>query len=199
MQGVKLFFGVCFGVLVFWGCDDQKVELSDGNKTNTQALQEAESMDKVSYAGLENVFLDTKTLAANHKPMVFIFGKNNCVYCDKLKDDIKANLELQNILRDNFASYYINIDYSKIHNLLFDDTEPREIDTLNLAREYNIRPTPTLIFLDSTGKVFFMYPGYLTPSKFQALLQSAQNYSTIDSDDVQNIASNLSAVIDSTR
>ena len=176
MQGIKVFFSVCFGVLVFWGCDDQKVELSDGNKTNTQALQEAESMDKVSYAGLENVFLDTKTLAANHKPMIFIFGKNNCVYCD-----------------------YINIDYSKIHNLLFDDAEPRKIDTLNLAREYNIRPTPTLIFLDSTGKVFFMYPGYLTPSKFQALLQSAQNYSTIDSDDVQNIANKLSAVIDSTR
>ena len=121
------------------------------------------------------------------------------MYCDKLKDDIKANLELQNILRDNFASYYINIDYSKIHNLLFDDAEPRKIDTLNLAREYNIRPTPTLIFLDSTGKVFFMYPGYLTPSKFQALLQSTQNYSIIDSDDVQNIANKLSAVIDSTR
>lgn len=187
--------GVIVG-LIFIGCEDGKVELSSGNKIDTQTLKEAESMDKVSYAGLESVFLDTKTIASNGKPMLLIFGKNNCTYCDKLKDDIKADAQLQDLLTNHFATYYINIDYSKIHHITFDTTkDPIQIATSDLAREYGVRPTPTLIFLDSTGRAFFLYPGYITPAKFQALLQHTRELKNVDSKDIESLANELSALI----
>jgi len=187
------------GLLILTGCEEGKVELSSGNKTDTHTLKQTESMDQASYAGLESVFLDTKTIASNGKPMLFIFGKNNCTYCDKLKDDIKANPELQNLLTNNFATYYINIDYTKIHHISFEsDKKPIEIDTANLAREYGVRPTPTLIFLDSRGKAFFLYPGYITPAKLQALLHRTQELKTIDPSMVESLSNELSALIDST-
>ena len=187
--------GVIVG-LIFIGCEDGKVELSSGNKIDTQTLKEAESMDKVSYAGLESVFLDTKTIASNGKPMLLIFGKNNCTYCDKLKDDIKADAQLQDLLTNHFATYYINIDYSKIHHITFDTTkDPIQIATSDLAREYRVRPTPTLIFLDSTGRAFFLYPGYITPAKFQALLQHTREQKNVDSKDIESLTNKLSALI----
>lgn len=183
------------------GCEEHKVELSSGNNTSTQTLQEIESMDKASYAGLESVFLDTKTITSRGKPMLFIFGKNNCAYCDKLKDDIKSDQSLQDTLTNDFATYYINIDYSKIHHIYYLPTQakdPIQIDTSDLAREYGVRPTPTLIFLDSTGRAFFLYPGYITPPKFRALLHRVRELKVIDSSALESLSSELSALIDST-
>lgn len=194
----NLSIGAILGLLILTGCEEGKVELSSGNKTSSQALKEAESMDKASYAGLESVFLDTKTISSSGKPMLFIFGKNNCTYCDKIKDDIKADAQLQDLLKSHFATYYINIDYSKIHHISFEsDKKPIEMDTTSLAREYGVRPTPTLIFLDSTGRAFFLYPGYLTPAKFQALLERTRELKIVDSQQIESLAKELSALIDS--
>ena len=142
--------------ILFNACEDS-LNLSSGNDIDENTLRNIESMDKASYAGLENVFLDSKTIDTNGKTMLLIFGKNNCPYCDKLKDDIKASAPLQEILTKDFSAYYINIDYSKLHHLtqFLGRSEPTQMTTLEIAKVYKIRPTPTLVFFDSMGIPFF--------------------------------------------
>ena len=78
-----------FYFLAFYGCEDShKVELSSGKEIGLEQIKEMESLDKISYVGLENVFSDTKIISPNGKPLLLIFAKNNCIYCDKFKDNL---------------------------------------------------------------------------------------------------------------
>lgn len=69
--------------------------------------------------------------------MLIIFNANNCVYCDKLKHEIQNDKEVQNILKNTYNSYYINISYHKIHNY-----NNKKTSTEELSREFNIDATP---------------------------------------------------------
>lgn len=152
------------------GCNssDNDIQLSQGDNLTQEHIQGAESLDKASYAGLEDVFLDTKQIKSfDGKLPLLIFGRNNCTYCEKLKDDIKDNPKLKQILQDHFSSFYINMSYTKTHEVSLGKTS----STLNTDRLANmfftspIRPTPTLIFLNQNAEVLYRLPGYIPSDK----------------------------------
>lgn len=160
------------GVFLLAGCKSDEIKedsFSSGSKISSEHLAQAQSLDKASYQGLEHIFGDTANISSDGKPVILIFGKNGCQWCDKLKDEIKQNLQTQEMLIQNFKSYYINLSYSKIHNLNYNG-KLGKIETIELARQYQIRPTPTSVFLDSDGKPIFSYPGYFTQPQMQAIL-----------------------------
>lgn len=164
-------------VFLFLGCSDEnEVKISQGN--NNTAIEQAESLDRQSYAGLEDVFLDTKNISTQEdKVTLLIFGKNNCVYCDKIKDDIKANSEIKTLLQSHFIPYYVNVSYTKIHNLSFVDSK-KELSTPALMESYvksPMRPTPTLIFLNPKGESIFELPGYMNADSILKILQYMQS------------------------
>lgn len=177
-------FGICAGIcsgIIFLGCNDEgEVKVSQGSNTQKSQIEQAESLDKASYAGLEDVFLDTKNIFADkNKVTLLVFGKNNCVYCDKLKDDIKDNATLKNMLQSQFVPYYINTSYSKVHNLTFGDSKT-SLNTAALTESYvksPMRPTPTLVFLDFQGKKIYELPGYIPSSQLLILLEYMQSHS----------------------
>lgn len=159
--------------------EEQSVRISSGEKDNEQILKQAENIDKASYAGLEDVFLDTKNLHINkdNKITLFIFAKNNCIYCDKLKDDILSSDALKNMLKDNFMPYYINTSYTKKHILYKhkgDSQDVQNLNTRNLMESYvksPMRPTPTLVFLDYSGNNIYELPGYLPKDSMLEILE----------------------------
>lgn len=169
----KPIFALCFGAfLLFAGCKDDKID-KDTFAMQTNVSQEefakAQNLDKASYAGLENIFSDTANISSDGKFVILIFGKNNCQWCDHLKDDIKADKNTQEMLKKDFKSYYINLSYSKIHHIDL-AIQKGETDSANLAAQYQIRPTPTIVFLDKNGKPIVIYPGYLPQDKFRVFL-----------------------------
>ena len=183
-------------VFTLLGCnDDNEVKISQGN--NAAAIDHAESLDKQSYAGLEDVFLDTKNISTQEdKVTLLIFGKNNCVYCDKIKDDIKANSEIKSLLQDHFIPYYVNVSYTKIHNLNFIDSK-KELSSTALMESYvksPMRPTPTLIFLNPKGEVIFELPGYMKPDSILKILQYMQSKQWQDKDQTQ-VASEINKIL----
>lgn len=161
--------------LLLCGCSqEEEVKLSSDSKDKTHLITRAENIDKSSYAGLEDVFLDTKHLYTqkDNKLTLFIFGKNNCPYCDKLKDDIKANSTLKSMLQEHFLPYYINVSYNKKHILSIGENT-QEANTPELMELYvksPMRPTPSLIFINAQGKSIYELPGYLPPEAMQKLL-----------------------------
>lgn len=193
------FYMLCGFICVFalfLGCnDDNEVKISQGN--NNAAIEHAESLDKQSYAGLEDTFLDTKNITTQEdKVTLLIFGKNNCVYCDKIKDDIKANSEIKSLLQSHFIPYYINVSYTKIHNLNFIDSK-KELSTNALMESYvksPMRPTPTLIFLNPKGESIFELPGYMNADAIVHILHYMQSKQWQDKSQAQ-VANEINTIL----
>lgn len=172
------------------GC--KNTQSIDQNAFSTQsnisqsAIAESQSLDKASYLGLEHVFGDTASIQSDGKFVLLVFGKNNCQWCDLLKEDIKANYNIQEAILKNFKAYYINLSYSKIHRLNFDGNESQK-ETAQLGNLYNIRPTPTSVFLDSQGNPAFVLPGYLSPKQMELILDFVATRDYTDPDKKQKL------------
>lgn len=160
-------------LLFFAGCKNNQINqdvFSSQSNISQAAIKESQNLDQTSYAGLEHIFGDTTNITSDQKFVLLVFGKNNCTWCDRLKEDIKANDAIQKTLLKDFKPYYINLSYSKLHNLDFNGKKSQK-QTSQLSATYNIRPTPTIVFLDSQGEAIFIWPGYLSPEQFQNVLK----------------------------
>lgn len=167
---------LCLGL--FFGCKDQGIDsqsFSSGNEVSLETQKLSQEMDKNSYQGLEDIFKDTSLIETSDKYLLMIFGKNNCKYCDKLKDEMKHSDRIKEYIRQNFSAYYINISYDKKHHItLIDKKETRQADvtTSQLADGiYKVFSTPTIIFGDKDGKTIFEIPGYIPEERFYKTLE----------------------------
>ncbi|MFC3848091.1 SoxW family protein [Helicobacter baculiformis] len=162
----------CFGV-----ADDDAINedmISSGSASSPQAIEKANNLDKQSYMGLEDVFLDTKTIAPNGKYMLLVFGKNGCSYCELLKQDIKKHNTLKDFIKANYSAYYINISYSKMHNFRVGGAHKNKefkLPTFELASIYDVSSTPTIVFANPDGKTIYELPGYMPYKQFLAVLE----------------------------
>lgn len=142
--------------------------------TDESVIPAASDLDKKSYEGLEDVFSNTDTIETKGKYMLLVFGANGCGYCENLKNDIKHNEVLRTYLKDNFSAYYINISYNKAHTFIIgEDKETKNyiIPTHKITEMYRIGPTPTLVLSAKDGRTITIYPSYLPPKQFMALLK----------------------------
>ncbi|RAX54687.1 hypothetical protein CCY99_02685 [Helicobacter sp. 16-1353] len=178
--------------LFFIACSDDKIDsslISSGAIMDEEAREIEQNLDKASYAELADLFLDTKDVAFD-KDVLIVFGKNNCKYCDMLKDTIKNDANLKQIIKDNFNPYYINTSYTKTHNIDF-GSKTSHIKTNDFASIFGINSTPAIIFLSKDGNVKYMYPGF-TPQLKDLIINVTQkdssmgNYVEIDKK-IQNL------------
>ena len=89
---------------------------------------------------------DAKT---QNKKVLLIFDKNNCYYCDLLKEDTLSDLEVQKILNKYYIVVVIDVNKES-----------------KLAAEYKIYGTPNLIFLDKNNKEIHRINGYVPANEF---------------------------------
>ena len=92
MQRFNVFFTIFFSLLLI-SCSDHKIDsdvISNGSTMSAEAREAEKNLDKASYADIADIFLDTNEISFD-KNILIIFGKNNCQYCDMLKDMIKRN------------------------------------------------------------------------------------------------------------
>lgn len=168
----KFKFFILIGIAIFFiACNNDKIDsnlISSGSIMSDSAKEQEESLDKASYEELSDLFLDTKNINFN-KEVLIIFGKNNCQYCDFLKDRIKNDNDLKQLINNNFNSYYVNTSYTKTHKIDFIN-KISNVKTETLASVFNVLATPTIIFLRKDGNVKYIYPGY-TP-EFKDLVLS---------------------------
>ncbi len=164
-------FMLClFSCLSFMGCEESadKSAITSGTNYTEEQHKAMQNVDLNSYAEVSDVFLDTSSIKSNGKPYFLVFSANGCVYCDRLKQLIKDNPDIKEFLKQNYAPYYINMSYSKMHSIEFLQDS---LETVAFAQKYGIKPTPTLVFLDKSGKELFVYPGFMPKDKFLKTLQ----------------------------
>ena len=167
---MRRIFRVCiaiFALIFFSGCDDKKIDeniISTGSEMSAKAMDKAKNLDKESYKELADLFLDTSEIDFSREVLI-IFGKNQCKYCDMMKDDIKKNPALKAKIKDNFNPYYVNTSYDKIHKLRGFLGESKananiEIPTARFAPIFGVNATPQIVFLDKNMKVKYIFAGY---------------------------------------
>lgn len=143
--------------LLVLGCKDGNIAIGNGNN-NTQVLDEMnQNIDVASYKGLEDVFSNSSHIESSSKPIMLIFGKNNCIYCEKLKGDIAKDSSIRSFIRQNFISYYVNTSYSKNHEVAFLN---KSMSTDSLAIAYELDGTPLTIWFEPNGNKILSLQGY---------------------------------------
>ncbi|WP_199770104.1 SoxW family protein [Helicobacter mesocricetorum] len=160
-------------ITLLLGCEkaDSSV-ISEGTNTPKKHLEEMNSIDKNSYAEVADVFLETQNITTQDKPYFLVFGANGCLYCERLKTLIKQDLQIKETLQTSFSPYYINLSYSKKHNV---DFLNKELSTAKLGQIYGVRSTPTLVFLNANGDTLLVYPGYMQKERFMTTLEFLKN------------------------
>ncbi len=174
--------------------------LSSGAQSSKELNDERDNIDKKSYAGLEDIFSDTKFISPNNKYMLLVFGRNGCSYCERLKNDLKDVKELHDHVKDHFSAYYINMSYPKTHNFKVGDKDKNDekeikMSTEELAQIYAVQSTPTIVLSDKTGKTIYELPGYMPSTQFLAVLEFIGNGKYQDTKNDEDFIKKLKAYI----
>lgn len=128
---------------------------------------------KTRVLDIDSVFLDSRDIEIKDKPLMLIFGKNECYYCDVLSASLVSNDTIQGYINLNFAAYYINIDDKKKHSVKYLNLS--RASSLELAKVYELTALPTIIFISSDNKEIMRIVGFPGESRIINLLEFVNN------------------------
>ena len=109
---------------------------------------------------------DVAEAAAAGKRVMLYFHQDGCPYCAQLVEENFTDPDLKTFIIQNFDGISLN---------MWGDREVvsvagRNFTEKTFARALKVQYTPTLIFLDETGKVALRLNGYYPPQDFRAAL-----------------------------
>ncbi len=154
---ISLKFLVIITLYFVIACKDDKVAISDGSNNTGELDSVIQNIDVEGYKGLEDVISNNIIIESDTKPIMLIFGNNDCKYCEDLKQEIKNNKKLNETIKNNFKTYYINTSYSKNHEIKYIN---KTMNTDELSRYYNLSKTPLILWLEPNGNQIISLVGY---------------------------------------
>jgi thioredoxin-related protein len=110
---------------------------------------------------------DVAEAAANGKRVMLYFHQDGCPYCARLVEENFADPGLKSYIVEHFDGISLN---------MWGDREVvsvggRPFTEKTFAAALKVQYTPTLLFLDETGKTVLRLNGYYPPADFRAALQ----------------------------
>ena len=94
------------------------------------------------------------TSQSANKTVAVIFEKDDCVYCDMLRDDVLSDSDVQKQLNENFVVVLADI-----------------YKYPDIADKYDVYGTPTVQFIDPTGHEIVKIEGYVDSDEFLQILK----------------------------
>jgi len=124
---------------------------------------------KTSFLNLED---DIREAVTQNKRLMIFVHQDNCFYCAKF---IQKNLglpEIRKYLQEHFDVIDINLlgnrEISGANSLGID----RPVTERQFCQHMQIWATPTLLFLDTAGKVALHLSGYIEPPQFLTAMRN---------------------------
>lgn len=99
------------------------------------------------------------------KKVVAYAVKTWCVYCKKMDENVFPDQAVIDSLNTYFYAVRLNLDSNEKMYFNENITTPQEF-----AQKYNLRATPTILFLDEKGNVMGRQPGYIPVEMLPKLL-----------------------------
>jgi len=109
---------------------------------------------------------DVSEAAAQGRRVMLLYYQDDCPYCNALVERNLAQKRIEQKLREHFDVIALNLRGDR-EVLAVDGTAYTE---KRLARALDVQFTPTLLFLDQSGKVILRLDGYLPPEQFELSL-----------------------------
>ena len=109
---------------------------------------------------------DIKEASAANKRLVLYFYQDGCPYCAKLIQDNFGKQSITDKTQKNFDVIAINMWGDRSVTAV----DGKETTEKVFATDLKVQYTPTMLFLDETGKVVLRVNGYYAPDKFELAL-----------------------------
>ncbi|WML91087.1 thioredoxin fold domain-containing protein [Thiothrix lacustris] len=109
---------------------------------------------------------DIKEATAANKRIVLYFYQDGCPYCAKLIQDNFGKQSITDKTQQNFDVIAMNMWGDRTVT----DVAGKETTEKTFAADLKVQYTPTMLFLDETGKVVLRVNGYYAPDKFELAL-----------------------------
>ena len=119
---------------------------------------------KLSFLDLRD---DVEEAADSGNRVLLYFYQDGCPYCEILLQDNFSDREIAAYTQDKFDVIAINMWGNREVLNLNGDTVAQK----TFAKNHKLQFTPTLLFLDETGKVLMRINGYFEPYKFFTALK----------------------------
>ena len=130
---------------------------------NNPGYQEKPAWFKESFLDLRDDLSEAK--AAN-KRVILYFYQDGCPYCTKLLQDNFGKADIADKTRKHFEVIAINMWGDRDVT----DLDGKAVTEKTFAAAQQVQYTPTLLFLDESGKVVLRVNGYYAPDKFNLAL-----------------------------
>ena len=110
---------------------------------------------------------DVKEATRSSRRVMLYFHQDSCPYCARLVEENFSDPKTESFIRQNFDGITLN---------MWGDRDVISISGQNFtektfAAALKVQYTPTLIFLDESGKVALRLNGYCPPNDFRAALR----------------------------
>jgi thioredoxin-related protein len=107
--------------------------------------------------------------ARSGKGVTLQFDQSSCADCTEMHERNLTDPTTARLLDTYFVVVRVNLGTSDA----IEHFDGRRVSPNELAKLFNIRYTPTLVFMDAGGREFLRHDSYLEPGHFQLLLQYA--------------------------
>jgi len=109
---------------------------------------------------------DVAEAARDGKRIMVYIGQDGCPYCTRLMTANFSRPSIVDKMRRDFVA--VALDLWGDREVVW--TDGRTMSEKALARALGVQFTPTLLFLDESGKVIVRLDGYYPPARFEAVL-----------------------------
>lgn len=106
------------------------------------------AVEDVSIQDLENASEQAQNANTTNKQLILYIAATNCTYCKRLNRDIVYPA----LSNQEYATKFIIRRLWLNKNRIIIDFDNKKIDEQTLLKDYDIRYTPTLLFVDQDGR-----------------------------------------------
>lgn len=110
---------------------------------------------------------DLAEATAEGKLLAILWEQKGCPYCREMHRVNFAKPEIVDYVRSNYDIIQLNLWGDR----KVTDFGGQVLGEKKLARKWNVRFTPTIVFFDRTGAEVFRMPGYFKPFHFLGMLK----------------------------
>ncbi len=122
---------------------------------------------------LDSIFLNSKSIQLGDKPVMIVFGKDECYHCSILSASLIGNETIQGYITLNFLPYYINLSDKKKHTIPYLNLSG--LSSLDTARLYKLEALPLIVFVSTDGKEIMRVAGFPGEKRIIHLLEFIYN------------------------
>ncbi len=157
---------VIFGLGVTFASDDKYDELAAG--------ADSETAQQSVIPIINDLFVEAVAAKKNRLPLLIMFGADDCGYCEKLEAEILKPMHISGEYREKVIMRRVMIDnFESVR-----DFKGAELEAFEFANQYRVTVTPTVLLLDSDGKMLApKLIGINTVEFYGAYLDNAINVS----------------------